>query len=468
MDATATRVPWSDVIAEGRLPLFILICLAVWLNAADTLIAATIMPTVARAIGGYAYFGWATAGYLMGSVLASASSGVLTLRFGLRFATVMSALFYTAGCVLSAVAPEIFTFLTGRVLQGIGGGWLSGLASVAIGLLFPNRLLPRVYSAVTSIWGIAILIGPMLGGLFADRGTWPVVFWLFAGQGVIVAAAAHVMLPASENSQPARPVAWLQLGVVGIGIALISIADLASDFTRAAVLISLGIGAFILVLMLDDHTTVRLFPKGSGDMRTVHGAGYATLFLLRVATMGLLVEGPAVLQTLRGLSALESGYIVGVQSLFWTATALPVSGLTGEWPNRLIRLGALTVLVGLAACALVFNDAPLPLVVLVSGLSGAGLGLSYAFLSQAILGDLAADERAIGGAGIATVRLTGAAAGSAMAAAIANFAGFADGFSIPAAQSAGVWVFVFAMPVAALACRSAWQMGRHRTDRQHA
>lgn len=62
--------------------------------------------------------------------------------------------------------------------------------------------------------------------------------------------------------------------------------------------------------------------------------------------------------------------------------------------------------------------------------------------------------------GIATVRLTGAAAGSAMAAAVANLAGFAHGFSAPAARTAGIWVFLAALPVAALACLSAWQMGR--------
>ena len=78
---------WADVLGEGRLPLFALICLAVWLNAADSLITATIMPSVGRALGGYAYFGWATAGYLLGSVLAGASSGILALRFGLRSAT---------------------------------------------------------------------------------------------------------------------------------------------------------------------------------------------------------------------------------------------------------------------------------------------------------------------------------------------------------------------------------------------
>ncbi len=89
---------WADVLGEGRLPRFVLICLAVWLNAADSLIAATIMPSVGRSLGGYAYFGWATAGYLLGSVLAAASSGVLAMRFGLRSATVAAALLYTGGC----------------------------------------------------------------------------------------------------------------------------------------------------------------------------------------------------------------------------------------------------------------------------------------------------------------------------------------------------------------------------------
>jgi MFS family permease len=87
----------------------------------------------------------------MGSVLAAASSGALASRLGLRSATMMAALLYMTGCALSAVAPDIFTFLVGRVSQGVGGGWLAGLSSVAIGLLFANRLLPRVYSAISSV-----------------------------------------------------------------------------------------------------------------------------------------------------------------------------------------------------------------------------------------------------------------------------------------------------------------------------
>lgn len=453
---------WADVLGEGRLSRFVLICLTIWLYAADSLIAATIMPSVGRSLEGYAYFGWATSGYLMGSVLAAASSGVFALRLGLRSATMTAALLYASGCVLSAVAPEIFTFLAGRILQGIGGGWLVGLSSVAMGLLFANRLLPRVNSAISSVWGVAVLLGPLLGGLFADSGSWRAVFWLFAVQGVIVAAAARVMLPAGEATTATRVVAWRQLGIIGIGIVLIAVADVAGDFTSTVVLMSLGVGAFPLALKLDAHSAVRLFPYGSGNFRTVHGAGYATIFLQYVATLGLLVYGPAVLQTLRGVSALTAGYVVGAESLLWTIVSLAVSGLTGRWPNRLIRLGSVAVLAGLAACALVFDDSDLVWVVVASGLIGVGFGLSYAFITQGILGALVDEERAIGGAALATIRLTGAAAGSSMAAAVANLAGFAHGFSLQAAQTAGVWVFLAGLPLAALACLTAWQMGRTR------
>ena len=455
---------WADVLGEGRLPLFALICLAVWLNAADSLITATIMPSVGRALGGYAYFGWATAGYLLGSVLAGASSGILALRFGLRSATAVAALLYAAGCALSAVAPEIFSFLAGRILQGVGGGWVVGLCSAAIGLLFANRLLPRVYSAISSVWGIAVLVGPMLGGLFADAGSWPAVFWLFAIQGVAVAVAAWVMLPAAEVSGEHHAVAWRQLGLIAVGVTLIALADLAGDFARMAGLTGLGVAAFVAALWLDGRSDVRLLPRGSGDLRTAHGAGYATMFLAQYGgdgPAGLWPRGAADITRSFGAGRRLRG---GRRGPALDAASLPVAGLAGAWPGRLIRCGVAMVLVGLAICALVFNDSNLIWVVFAAGLIGAGFGLSWAFISQSILGDLTGDERTLGGAGIATVRLTGAAAGSAMAAAVANLAGFADGFSVQAARTAGVWVFAAALPVAGLACITAWRLGSLRLN----
>src|ERR1700742_5237991 len=120
MSEAAHENSWADLLADGRLPRFALICLGVWLNAADSLVTATIMPSVGADLGGYAYFSWATAGYFVGAILAGASAGRLSEMFGLKQATAIAGLIMVGGCVLSAAAPDVGLFLAGRLIQGLG------------------------------------------------------------------------------------------------------------------------------------------------------------------------------------------------------------------------------------------------------------------------------------------------------------------------------------------------------------
>ena len=115
--AIAADKRWSDLLADGRLPRFALICLGVWLNAADSLETSTIMPSVGAQLGGYAYFSWATAGYLVGAILAGASAGRISEMFGLRAATAIAGLIMAGGCIMSALAPNVGLFLAGRLIQ---------------------------------------------------------------------------------------------------------------------------------------------------------------------------------------------------------------------------------------------------------------------------------------------------------------------------------------------------------------
>jgi MFS family permease len=460
---TPTPGSWADVLGEGRLPRFVLICLGVWLNAADSLVTATIMPSVGKALGGYAYFGWATAGYLLGSVLAGASSGLLARRFGLRRATAAAAALYALGCVMSAGGPDIATFLAGRLLQGIGGGWVVGFCSVAIGLMFPDRTLPKVYAAITAVWGVASLLGPLIGGIFADAGIWRWVFWSFAIQGLAVGAAAFVMLPKGEDGEAGAEIAWPQLGLIALGVVAIGLADLAGDFGRSSALTLVGVLLLIAMVWVDERAVARLLPKGSGDLRTIPGSGYAAMFLLTAASMGFGVYGAAILQTLAGLKALTAGYVIAAEAVAWTIAGLAVSNLTGLWPGRMIRLGAVCSTLGVAISAFAFPTGQVwP--VLVAGIAlGGGFGLSWAFMAQKVLAGLADAERGVGAAAISTVRLTGSAAGAATAAAIANLTGLAHGLTTETAQSAGVWVFAAAVPVALAGLAASWRLGSEQT-----
>src|SRR3954470_11043332 len=105
-EKTGWAAGWADLLAEGRLPRFALIMLGVWLNAADALVTATIMPSVGRDLGGFEHFAWATAGCFVGAILAGASSGRLSEMFGLRGATAAAGVIMALGCVMSAAAPD--------------------------------------------------------------------------------------------------------------------------------------------------------------------------------------------------------------------------------------------------------------------------------------------------------------------------------------------------------------------------
>ncbi|MGL4543696.1 MAG: MFS transporter, partial [Polymorphobacter sp.] len=148
---------WRDLLA-GRWQAFALIMLGMWLMAADSLVTATIMPSVGTDLSGFAWFGWATSGFLIGLVVAGACAGWLADRYGLRNVMALSGVILAAGCLLSALSPSMLAFVIGRIVQGIAAGWVSGFAYVMISMVFPERHLPRVFAAATSVWGIATLL----------------------------------------------------------------------------------------------------------------------------------------------------------------------------------------------------------------------------------------------------------------------------------------------------------------------
>lgn len=264
---------WRDLLADGRLPRFALIMLGVWLNAADSLVTATIMPSVGAQLGGYGYFSWATAGYLVGAILAGASSGRISEIFGLRGATAIAGLIMAGGCVTSALAPDVGVFLAGRLIQGLGSGWISGFAMVAIALLFPERHLARVFAAVTFVWGIATVLGPLFGGAVLEAGTWRDVFWLFAGQAALFAAAAPVLLKGASKAGGGPGIPWTQLAVLGIGVGAIAVADVLTSAGLSLALVAGGIAVLGVVVWIDGKLAVRLLPHRAGDLRTVCGSG---------------------------------------------------------------------------------------------------------------------------------------------------------------------------------------------------
>lgn len=454
---------WGDLVAEGRAARLGLICLGVWLNAADSMVTTTIMPTIGRALGGYAYFSWATAAYMVGAILSGATAARFSARIGLKNAMIAAGLITAGGCVVSALAPDMIVLVTGRWVQGLGAGWILGACYAAIGAIFPQRHLPRVFAVMTSIWGVALVLGPLVGAIFAEGGAWRGLFWAFALQCLAFTVAAGWLLRDSPGPESGRT-PWPQLAIVLVGVGLVGAADLTASPLVAGLLCAASLAAFIVSVRVPVDIRDSLFPREAGDPASVIGAAYVSFFAFTAAATGFSVYGPALLQKLFHLSPLFAGYAAGLESLGWTAAALAVAGLSERWHPPVLRLGAVSLVVSLAVLALVMRAGPLWAILAAATLLGAGFGLTSGYTSRRVIAAAPEPEREVASAGINSVRQVGNAAGACLAGIIANLLGMAAGVTQPAAEAAAVWLFALATPVALIGAVGCWRVAAARLD----
>jgi len=367
-----------------------------------------------------------------------------------------AALVTAGGCVVSALAPDMLTLVAGRAAQGLGGGWIVGACYAAIGGMFPQRHLARIFGLMSGVWGVATVLGPLVGAAFAAGSAWRGLFLAFAAQCLIFLAAAWRLLP-EDAPRAGRPTPWLQIGMVMAGVSLVGAADLANRVATAALLCAASLALFVGALGMKPRRGGSLFPPEAADPFSIIGAGYVSFFALSAAAMGFSVYGPALLQKLFGLPPLVAGYAAGLESLGWTVAAIAVGGSPERWQALVIRLGAGSIVAALALLALVMRAGPLFAILASATLLGAGFGLSSGLTSRRVIAAAGDDERDIASAGINSVRQIGNAAGACLAGIIANLVGVASGMTATSAASTATWLFVCALPVAAVGAAGAWR-----------
>lgn len=457
---------WRALVAEGRGPLVAIVALGVWLNAADALVTVTLMPSVARSLGGYAFFAWATAGFLLGGIVASASSGFFANRIGLRAGLLIAGGSYLVGCVMSAAAPTIWLFLVGRLMQGVGAGWIVGLSFVVIGVALPQSLAGRVFSSLAGIWGAATLLGPLVGGLFATFGLWRWAFWAFAMQAVLFIAGVAVLAPAKQaGDEAAERAPVVQLGLVALGVLAIALVGVRPT-DEAIYWLAAGVALLVAVPWLDSRMRARLLPRVATDVRSPSAAGYAAVFMLSAGGTVHSVYTPILLQRIHAVTPLVSGYATTAEAMGWSLVALLVGG--ARRIPLMIRIGSTVALAGLVALTVTVGGASVMVVGLAAALMGAGFGFCFGFIAARITERVEGDgERALASSAVPTVQALGNASGAALAGAAAGLLGLGRPFDAALASRAALPLFGVFIPLMALGTIAAWRLASrplHRPD----
>ena len=278
-------VGWRGLLRREWIPSLAVLVGGVLLHSMNVMLLATVLPSVVDEVGGAAVMSWPTTGYVASSIVAATCVGLLTAVFGARRVFGAGALLFGAGAVVCAFASAMSHVIAGRFVQGFGGGLLSAVAYVLVRNVFPETVWPRVLGLLSGVWTVSVLVGPLVGGIFARLGNWRGAFFTIATLGGLLVLGAVSALPQTHGagSGRRRTIPTGRVGLIWIAISAISIASILHAPAGKGALIALAISALVVMLRLDRAAAVRLLPGDAFSLsyRRASGCGWSCSFRSR-------------------------------------------------------------------------------------------------------------------------------------------------------------------------------------------
>jgi EmrB/QacA subfamily drug resistance transporter len=368
--ADAPRRRW--IVTTGLL-------LGIFLAALEATVVSTAMPTVVASLGGLNHYSWVFSAYLLTSTASVPLWGRLSDLYGRRRPYLAAIAIFLVGSVLAGVSQSMLQLILFRALQGLGAGGLIPLALTIIGEIYTLTERTRMQAVFSSVWGVASVVGPLVGGIITDSISWRWVFYLNVPIGLIAAGIVHRTLP--EHGRGGRVTVDWQGGV----LLFLSTTLLLVALTEASLIWALAAAAAVVAFARVEQTAAHpILPFGLFRNRTV-AVATAIGFLAGMTLFGALAFIPLLIQLNTGGSATSAGQILTPIYLMWVLASIVAARTLLRVGVRFVTMaGVLAVFVAFTALPWLAVGSSRAAVFADMGLMGTGLGLAMLSLLLAV------------------------------------------------------------------------------------
>src|SRR5215813_7747807 len=223
---TSSTLPWQAAApGRERRMATVAVLLALVVAAFETTVVTTAMPTLTAELDGRALYAWVFTGFLLASTLGVLLGGRLSDRLGRRGTFVAGMGLFLLGSALCGFSTSVPMLVAFRVLQGLGAGAVQPTTLTISSDLYTLEERAAIQSVFTGAWGLASVVGPVLGGILVEHLGWRSVFWVNVPVGLL----AMVLLRTAYRDPPLQQARRIELQAPALGALAVALVLLALE-----------------------------------------------------------------------------------------------------------------------------------------------------------------------------------------------------------------------------------------------
>jgi EmrB/QacA subfamily drug resistance transporter len=357
-----------------------------FLTALDILVVATAMPTIVAQLGGVALYSWVFSSYLLASTVTVPVYGKLADIYGRKPIFTLGTSVFLLGSVLCGLSQDMTQLVASRAVQGIGAGAVFPVTLTIVGDQYPLEQRARITALFSATWGVAGIIGPLIGGFLTDYWSWRWIFFLNLPVGAVALAMLWWLLHERIERRP-HQIDYLGAALLTVALTALMIGLLDAGTTFPAVsFLALGLfgtAALLLGLFYRQERTAPepILPLELLGRRLILVAGLCVM-LCGVVNSGVATFVPVFAQGVLGGTATMAGAVLMPTSFTWTAGTFISGRLLLRFGYRPIALlGGSVLAAGAGLLVLLDGTSPLWAVLAAVGVAGFGMGLTVTNLT---------------------------------------------------------------------------------------
>ena len=452
---------------------FAITSIALFMVTLDNLVVTTALPVIRKDLHATLQgLEWAVNAYTLTFAVLLLTGAALGDRFGRKRLFTIGMSIFTFGSVGAALAPSINALIAARAVQGIGGAIVTPLTLTILSAAVPAERRGVVLGAWGGISGLAVAIGPLVGGAIVEGISWQWIFWLNVPIGLVLIPLAALRLTETRGPNSTLDLPGLGLasaGLFGIVWGLVRGNQVGWSSPEIVGMLTAGLVVLGLFLLWESRSKAPMLPLRFFRNRTFSAANAASL-LMFFGMFGSIFLLAQFFQTVQGYSPLQAG----LRILPWTAMPIVVAPIAGALSDRiggrpLMAVGLALQAAGLAWIAAVstptveYAELVGPFII-----SGVGMAMYFAPVANVVLSSVRPEEEGQASGANNAIRELGGVFGVAVLASIfAHYGGYGSGTSYVDGLTPAIYVGAAIVAIGSLAALLIRRPSRKASEEQY-